>query len=139
MSNHGPSYGLDADIAQKQAGKLDPKLEAEAKQYISEWTGTPVNDLAQDLHTGVLLCNFINKIGTAYTHAYGGPPVRQISSMNMPFKHMENIGNFLVGCEKLGLRKVDCFMTVDLYEAKNLVAVVDTVLALKRKFPYKKA
>ena len=49
----------------------------------------------------------------------------------------ENIGNFLNGCEKLGLRKPDCFMTVDLYEAKNLVAVVDTVLALKRKFPYK--
>lgn len=57
--------------------------------------------------------------------------------MNMPFKHMENIGNFLNGCEKLGLRKPDCFMTVDLYEWKNPVAVVDTILALKRKFPYK--
>jgi hypothetical protein len=28
-------------------------------------------------------------------------------------------------------------MTVDLYEAKNLVAVVDTFMHLKRKFPYK--
>ena len=30
---------------------------------------------------------------------------------------------FLQGCEKMGLRRPDCFMTVDLYEAKNLVPV----------------
>ena len=49
----------------------------------------------------------------------------------------ENIGRFLEACEKLGLRRTDCFMTVDLYEAKNLVPVVDCVVALKRKYPAK--
>ena len=70
--------------------------------------------------------------------AYGGPPVREIKKSNLHFMQMviaidfliadfwsqkENIGYFLEACQKMGLRASDCFMTVDLYEGKNLLAV----------------
>lgn len=46
---------------------------------------------------------------------------------------MENIGNFLEGCEKYGVLKTDLFQTVDLYEATNMSAVVNGIHALGRK------
>ena len=36
---------------------------------------------------------------------------------------MENIGNFLIGCEKYGCVKNDLFQTVDLYEGGNIPQV----------------
>ena len=38
----------------------------------------------------------------------------------MTFKEMENIGNFLAACEKIGCVKNDLFQTVDLYEGQNV-------------------
>jgi len=47
---------------------------------------------------------------------------------------MENIGKFLKALnDDFGLKSTDTFMTVDLYEEKNLVAVIDTILMLQRK------
>ena len=51
----------------------------------------------------------------------------------MAFKQMENIGNFLTGCEGVGMAKTDLFQTVDLFEAQNVPLVVDTIHALGRK------
>lgn len=75
----------------------------------------------------------------------------------MPFLQMENINSFLSAIEDaMGIAKIDSFMTVgediilllliinnvkppisttDLFEAKNLVPVVDCILAIKKKFP----
>ncbi len=36
---------------------------------------------------------------------------------------MENIGNFLDGCEAYGVNKLDLFQTVSLYEATNIPQV----------------
>ena len=33
MANHGPVYGLDAELAAKRAAAYDPKLEAEARDW----------------------------------------------------------------------------------------------------------
>ncbi|KAJ3199142.1 hypothetical protein HDU82_000693 [Entophlyctis luteolus] len=50
----------------------------------------------------------------------------------MPFKQMENINFFLQAAEKLGVNKHELFQTVDLYEGKNMVQVVDSMYALSR-------
>lgn len=50
----------------------------------------------------------------------------------MPFKQMENINNFLVALDKMGVPKYDQFQTIDLFEAKNMVQVVDTIFAFSR-------
>ena len=39
---------------------------------------------------------------------------------------------FLGACEKYGVKKLDLFQTVDLYDNTNFGAVIQTVLALGR-------
>ena len=48
----------------------------------------------------------------------------------MAFKQMENIGNFLDGCETVGVNREDLFQTVDLYEGENMAQVVNGIYAL---------
>ena len=50
----------------------------------------------------------------------------------MPFKQMENIGNYLNACAKLGLRAEYSFQTVDLFEDKDMGAVVRQLHAFGR-------
>ena len=49
-----------------------------------------------------------------------------------PLLQMENINAFLQGAEKLGVPKSDLFQTVDLYERKNPLQVLDTIFAFAR-------
>merc|ERR1711964_740356 len=50
----------------------------------------------------------------------------------LPFKKMELIGQSLDAIMKIGVAEQDVFATVDLYEGKNMVKVIDTLIALKR-------
>ncbi len=45
---------------------------------------------------------------------------------------MENISSFLTSIEKWGVPKFELFMTVDLYENKNIVQVIDCIFAVSR-------
>lgn len=45
---------------------------------------------------------------------------------------MENINSFLSGAEKLGVPRNDLFQTVDLFEFKNPLQVLDTIFAVAR-------
>ncbi|KAJ3432301.1 muscle-specific protein [Anaeramoeba flamelloides] len=102
--------------------KHDNKLESEALKWIMELTDETDLNTTTDLKSGIALCKLINAIkpGT----------IRSISKMKIPFKQMDNINKFLIACEKLGVNNSDCFMTVDLYEEKNLPTVLRTIHAL---------
>lgn len=50
----------------------------------------------------------------------------------MPFKQMENIGSYVEACAAIGVPSQDLFMTVDLYEGKNLDAIVRNLHSLGR-------
>ncbi|KAI9467967.1 MAG: calponin homology domain-containing protein [Benjaminiella poitrasii] len=80
--------------------------------------------LHQALRDGVLLCNLVNKIqpGT----------VKQIGYKDLSFVKMDNISRFLQGAKKLGLNNAQLFETIDLFEAKDMTAVVHTILSLSR-------
>jgi hypothetical protein len=56
----------------------------------------------------------------------------KVNDSKMPFKQMENINNFLLALDKLGLPKHEMFQTIDLYEAKNMGSVIDTIFAFSR-------
>lgn len=58
--------------------------------------------------------------------------VPRFAESKMAFKQMENINAFLMACKKIGVPDTDLFMTVDLYEAKNMGQVVQTLHALGR-------
>eukprot|EP01103_Thecamoeba_quadrilineata_P004316 TRINITY_DN14026_c0_g1_i1.p1 TRINITY_DN14026_c0_g1~~TRINITY_DN14026_c0_g1_i1.p1 ORF type:complete len:156 (+),score=32.92 TRINITY_DN14026_c0_g1_i1:18-485(+) len=125
MANHGQSFGLSEDVANTLKAKYDPKMESEVREWLRKVTGEPVTeDFHELMKSGVFLCNFINKIRPG--------SVNKINKQKMPFTMMENIGNYLDACTKVGLPKTDLFQTVDLYEAKNMTAVLIHLYALGR-------
>ena len=50
----------------------------------------------------------------------------------MPFKQRENINYFLNACRKLGMRESDLFNTADLFEKRNMTAVLFSLDTLMR-------
>ena len=56
----------------------------------------------------------------------------QIHETSLPFKQMENISQYLTVCERLGMNKVDLFQTIDLYEGKDMMCVLNSINALKQ-------
>jgi len=125
-SNIGPSYGLDSDLKAKQAAKLDKTLEAKARAFIEKNTGESIGDsMAESLKDGVILAKLAN-------HLKPGAVVG-VKASGMSCVKMENISKFLKALtEHFGMKATDLFMTVDLYEEKNMVAVIDTILQLQR-------
>ena len=119
-------YGMDREIAEKAKAKYDPRLEAEARQWIEAVLGRSLGkgSLQEELKSGEVLCELINKIKPG--------SVSKISSMKMPFKQMENIGNYLSACTAIGVAHFESFQTVDLFENKNMLAVVTNIHALGR-------
>ncbi|KAJ3269060.1 hypothetical protein HDV01_001900 [Terramyces sp. JEL0728] len=120
-----PIYGIDKELAEKAAEKYDPTREAQARAWLEAVIGessgnTPFIDYY--LKDGVVLCKAVLKIVPS-----AGIPKPNVSKM--PFKQMENINNFLLAMDKLGVPKHDQFQTIDLYEGKNPGAVVDGVFA----------
>lgn len=77
------------------------------------------------LRDGTVLCKMIQKL------VPGSVP--KISTRGGKFEHMENINNFLNVCRRVGIPAVDLFQTVDLYENRNIPAVVQCLNALARK------
>mmetsp|Transcript_313 Transcript_313/g.438 ORF Transcript_313/g.438 Transcript_313/m.438 type:complete len:129 (+) Transcript_313:51-437(+) len=125
MANHGPVYGLDAELARKQAAKLDPALVKEATEYVAKKSGVSINgDLGDALNDGTVLCKMANNIQPG--------SIKKINTGKMPFLKMENINAYLEVCRAWGLKSSDLFQTVDLYEKKNMVAVVQNILQVKR-------
>ncbi|ORZ25182.1 kinase-like domain-containing protein [Absidia repens] len=81
-------------------------------------------DLHKELQDGVILCRLINCMKPG--------AIASIGRKNIPFVKMANISLFLQGAKDLGLQNSDLFQTVDLYEAKDMAAVINTILTFAR-------
>lgn len=124
---HGPSYGLDAELKNKMDSKYDAGMDAEVRQWMAR-KGVPVHgDLHSELKNGVKLCELANALQPR--------SVPRIQKAAAPFVQMENIAAFLSAAQSMGLRTNELFQTVDLFEAKNMSAVLTTLAALKRVRP----
>ncbi|KAI8580434.1 hypothetical protein K450DRAFT_237000 [Umbelopsis ramanniana AG] len=104
--------------------KLDRKRQAQ--QWIEKILGyhLPTDDLQYDLQDGVLLCQVLNKVRPGTIH--------NIGYKDHSFVKMENITNFLNGLRQIGLKNSELFQPNDLFESKDIMPVVNTVLALER-------
>jgi hypothetical protein len=123
VGTRGGGYGLDADLARKQAANYDHGAEAQARGWIEALTGEKiVGSFAEGLKNGVALCKAVNAIkpGT----------IKKVNDSAMPFKQMENVSAFLKACRVLGVPEHSLFETVDLYEAKDISLVVTCIFAL---------
>ncbi|KAJ2962349.1 hypothetical protein NQZ79_g2483 [Umbelopsis isabellina] len=97
-----------------------------AKLFVENTLGQRLatDDLHQELKDGVVLCSLLNKIQAG--------TVVHINKKDQAFVKMANISSFLQGASKLGLQNSELFQTVDLWEAKDMMAVVHTILSLAR-------
>eukprot|EP00842_Homolaphlyctis_polyrhiza_P002152 jgi/Hompol1/2938/HPOL_006238-RA len=123
-----PVQSLDADLAAKAAAKYDPAREALAGDWLQEVSGVafdPSLSFAENLKSGVILCKAINAV---MPHS----PITKIAESKMAFKQMENIHAFLEKMKELGVPSFESFQTVDLFEAKNINQVVQSIFALSR-------
>eukprot|EP00468_Gymnochlora_sp_CCMP2014_P009332 CAMPEP_0167750472 /NCGR_PEP_ID=MMETSP0110_2-20121227/6014_1 /TAXON_ID=629695 /ORGANISM="Gymnochlora sp., Strain CCMP2014" /LENGTH=362 /DNA_ID=CAMNT_0007635805 /DNA_START=75 /DNA_END=1163 /DNA_ORIENTATION=- len=114
--------GLDKDIQARLAAKIDHVKMEQARVWIEIITGEELPEFMSGLKSGVVLCKLINQIQPQ--------TVKKINKMSTPFKERENIEQYLKGCRKLGVKEVDLFVTRDLYECKNTVAVIDNIFSI---------
>ena len=114
-----PVYGMDLDVAEKTQQKWESadKMQQDARAWIEAVLGEQLDrNLHDALKSGVVLCNLVNAIKPGICP--------RPSPMAAPFQRMENIGNYVRACEKLGVRKEDSFQTVALYEKRDMIAVL---------------
>jgi len=134
---------LPASICASGAGTAtvadspDHKLEAaiEAGVWVAAVVGVPppqqgrsfevhTEILHEWLKSGEVLCELIKTLQPAL--------IGRIERSAMPFKQRENVASYLEACATLGVPQHDLFMTVDLFEGKDLGAVVRNLHSLGR-------
>jgi hypothetical protein len=102
----------------------------EATDFIEQITGDSIDadkeDIQEKLKSGVVLCNFFNKLqpGT----------ITKINTSRMPFMQMENIEAYITACRKIGIPDEYNFLTIDLFEGKNIGQVALNIVSVKRHF-----
>ena len=105
----------------------DEEQEQKAVEWVAAVTGVPRpagEPLQSWLRNGIVLCALANTISPG--------AVAKVSTSPMPFKQMENIEAYVRACAALGVPSQDLFVTVDLFEGKNLPAVVRNLHSLGR-------
>ena len=111
-----------------EGGALKSSPEEEALRWVEAVTTCEPpgagEGLQQWLRSGVVLCELANTIAPG--------SVGRVSSSAMPFKQMENINAYTDACRRLGVPAQDLFVTVDLFEGKNMPAVVRNLHSLGR-------
>lgn len=87
--------------------------------YLGE--AVPDQPIEQALHDGQVLLRFIKKIQPDLVKNIGTKNEAQLR---------ENIGTFVAALTKLGVRGTDIFQTNDLFDGKNIPAVMVSLSAL---------
>lgn len=104
--------------------------EAEQKQEILDWIGAvigeaiPKDTFEKVLKDGVLLSKLINKLIPGY--------IKKINTKGGNFALMENLAAVQKGMREYGVPEDELFQPVDLFEARNIKAVVKSLSALAR-------
>ena len=107
------------------AGMNDP--EEQAAWWVGAVTGREQpegSSLQAWLKDGVVLCELINTISPG--------SAAKPSTSEMPFRQMGNIATYAKAARLYGVPEPDMFVTVDLFEGKNLPAVVQNLHSLGR-------
>lgn len=130
-------YGMDRETAinikKKQSSTKAQEDIEEALDWIETMTGEPCDDVYESLKSGVVLCRLINVLRPGAI-----PKIDMRNSVRFgPAVARENIKIYLEKCSMMGVPRADLFNVSDLYEQKNLDAVVRNILALKRQYSHK--
>ena len=90
---------------------------------VQQWIESVLNEtfdeeltFRENLKTGEKLCECLNLLRPN--------SIQIIRRSHLPFKHMENVSNFLRALKDLGLKERDLFEANDLVQGKNMGRVV---------------
>lgn len=127
---------FDRDLRRKEQAKYDERflaMESEASTWLETVLGRPLSgdgDLCDKLKDGVALCDLCNTIS---------PGLFRVRKSGMPFVQMEQISHFLAFArDTVGVPAHDLFQTVDLFERKNAMQVVQSLHVFSRYAAQKK-
>ena len=116
------------------AGMNDP--EEQAAWWVGAVTGHEQPEgtsLQAWLKSGVVLCELMDLISPEeISSSSRGASPRAPSTSDKPFRQMENIAAYASAARRFGVREPDMFVTVDLFEGKNVGAVVRNLHSLGR-------
>merc|ERR1719204_716902 len=120
--------GIDKELNAKILKKFSPERAAKALAWITAVTKQPTTgDFWNDLRDGFLLCTLVLKIDPKLKKKVRGlKPKRS----KQPFVCRQNIANFSLACQKLGMKQTDVCTSQDLYDGDNLNNVVNHIFAL---------
>lgn len=118
-------FGLDEESHQNIQAKYDIKLEQDILDWIEIVTKEPIDYFYEGLRSGVVLLKLLNAIKPGI--------VRKIDTKAIPMVERENIKTYLkiVGAA-FNLQSFELFDVSDLYEKKNLPAVLTHLDSLAR-------
>lgn len=122
-----PMGELDKELQLKMNLKFNPDTMNNARAWVEELTGEKFASGDQagflaHLKDGCVLGGVLNKVSPG--------AIKKVKHSTMAFVQREQICKYLDGCKKLGMRETDCFVTQDLFEGDNVMAVVDQILCL---------
>jgi hypothetical protein len=130
--------GMDVQVNRRLNSRYDPESEAEAIEWLNKLTGENVQlgreNVCATLKNGQILVKLANAVydGTTKLTPEAARMKRpfKANTMTAPFKQMENIQTFLNAAAAYGVPRTSLFQTVDLYEARNMAQVINTILQL---------
>lgn len=125
VRNSDIKYGMDIEIHAKRKEKYSHEREERAMDWIEKVTKTHIDDFHADLKSGVVLCNLVN---TIYPGTAPNPNPKDHALV-----HSSNINMYLTACQRVGMKTGQLFQVSDLYDKKDLDAVLSNIFALGRK------
>ncbi|KAI8085384.1 kinase-like domain-containing protein [Thamnidium elegans] len=110
------------DRIKLEQSKIEEQL---AIEYLNKTLSLSIGlgSLQQELKDGVILCNLVN-------HIRPGTIKMVAQKKGFAFIQMDNITRFLQGVRQLGMEQPRLFEANDLHGAKNMSAVINTILTL---------
>lgn len=117
-----PLYGMDIELAKKKQEKDNPEKVLEVMHWIQSVTGERFSDsmnVQEELKDGQVLCKLINTIKPGF--------IKKINNGRLSYLCMENLHVFTKSCQQMGLPERECFAEADLYEAKNIPWVIESL------------
>mmetsp|Transcript_43118 Transcript_43118/g.116437 ORF Transcript_43118/g.116437 Transcript_43118/m.116437 type:complete len:258 (-) Transcript_43118:435-1208(-) len=116
---------LEAEVRANLEAKLQGMSQEieEIQTWMEAVLGEPFESAFTDeLKDGVKLCEFANSIRPNI--------IPKVKRSGIAFIQMQNISSFIAAIKALGMDAMQCFDTIDLYKAKDLPKVVQTLYTL---------
>jgi hypothetical protein len=117
---------LNADVETAKEFKYNPETERKVRAWVEAVLKAPLpdDDFHLALKSGVVLCRLFGALHPEQ------PKLDKIYDGKVAYLQMQNISLYIKSCESVGMRKIDLFDTIDLFDKKNMNAVLNHLITM---------